>query len=367
MNILFKDYILIERSLEEIANYDETDLEDKLETMHELEYKIFKISQSPFNANPKLIKNVVLRFCKIYSDLFEPVSTEFKEYYTMWSNNHPIEDSDDWADMVINSFYESYGDNYIESIVEEGITWGTASIDGDAICKYITDGLSDYDLGEYLRSDIEDGEGWRNYLSQDNETRNSFLRDEAKLSDDQIDNMDGDDFETWMDENDQLENFKDYLISNLNTSDNLDYLNSTDYSNLVNENTVKEAIKQELYPQYMNMFGGIVEGIKEEISDAIERLDNAEERINNEFSNIIFKLEEWQPNINDILELKKIIDGVYKIVSNGMSAISLALSVNHYSGNIIGDQTGITDDFMDDLHKRDTSDWDREISIITKH
>lgn len=292
-----------------ITGDEQVELTHLINLLHEIEYKNKMLQGSVNFIHPKRKVNIELRLKQYAWVYFKYIKAFTIECFNMWNNMHPTESADKWADMVMESYRESYGadediikhfvdnDNKLEwhSGIEYDLT--EAPINRENVKEYL----------EYVANDNGEGllEDIRFYLESTNGDVDSANLDMA--------------------EDDQ---FIDYFIENLDV--NL-------YVSFIDINSIRELVKTRVYRDYMIQWGGTVEDIKINIKDAIDRMDGI---------------------------------GEDSSISEMTMAISLALNVQHASGTVLIDMGDMAYDqyiigdinskYLDLLSELDVSDWEAE-------
>lgn len=314
-----EDFILkTAKLIREIESPDEYKLEDRIETLHELEYKASFVKNRDLFQHPKKQENVLRRIDSIAWDFFDNIKDNIEDVFQAWNNMHPIEDEEAWAEMVFSTIVdvEFTDDNAaIEHIVSNGIKWGDLTLHPEEIAKH---GDPDY-IASFLREDIMNSPESYEYDINEwlNKHNQEWNKDGEKEQEEAV---------RFAVERDLIDDFADYYISNTNLST---YPYEFGASWLLNKDAIKNAIKESLYPNYMVTFGSSVEEVKENISKAVERMDAITED-----------------------------DSIQKMTAS----VSLALNVMHVFGNILQDYGGeISPNFLDALSERDVEDWELEI------
>lgn len=340
----FKDYILLESSLEEINSFvpDISDsLVDSVVLLHELEYKTSKIISSPYSINSKLANNVLKRFLKKAIQVYNELSPEMVTSFGKWNTNHPVEDEDSWTDMVFKYYEEHYNEKEaIKAFLEGGAGWGGYILSKEDIIRYI-----DKDkVKEFAKEDYKQNPELLEWCWE------QFLKEVKEI--DTIE-MGSSDIKNYIEENDLHDEVLEYYMDNIFSAE--DYVQNFEAELFVDVDTLKRAIKSEIYPQYMDRWGVAIAEIKENISAAVKRLEQGD--------NITIDAEH---NIDDLSHKE-----IYEVISKLTVAISLALNVVHVGGNIIQDyfvdgSNDLTGEFIDNLGNYDTSKWDEELGLFTK-
>lgn len=336
--ITFKQYFLIESMLEDIQVQDE--LEENILMLHEIEFKLSKLKDNPYAVNSKLFQNLFRRFYDVAHDIFDGVSDEMLNGFGQWKNMHQIGDANTWANMVFESFMESYGtpEQTVENIMAGGIIWGQLALSPEQIRQHVDP--------EKLQSDVEED------IYNSPEAYESAILQWLQ----EVKGYEGDDeteaLEFYQD-NDLSDEFTKYYLKN--------YFDASEYAEMYDiqpdPEDIKRAIAKELYPDYMNMFGSQLESIIEDIDETVERIESA---------------QALDPNLGDTItgqpeeKLGQIGGKIYKGVSQMATAISLALNVNHVNGNILADYADISMDFMNKLDTYDTKQWEGEVDGIMR-
>ena len=114
--------ILYERSLEEINAFDtyDDDLEGSILLLHELEYKLNKLTKNYHSINHKLLKNITLNFLTKANEAWGVVSGPLIWGFQNWLGKHPIQNPESWANMVINYSTEELGvedDEFVKDVL----------------------------------------------------------------------------------------------------------------------------------------------------------------------------------------------------------------------------------------------------------
>lgn len=331
--ITFKTYFLIESMLEDIQVQD--DLEDNILMLHEIEYKLSKLKDNPYAVNSKLYQNLFKRFYGVAYDIFEEVAPEIYNGFEQWKHWHQIDDAETWANMVFDSFEDSYGttEGMIEAIMSDGISWGQLHLSPEQIKNHV----DPEEAKSFVEEDIyNDPKVYQQQILEWLQTEKDFEGDEAEALE-------------YYQDNDLYDEFIEYFLEH--------YFNPSDYAEIfaLTQKTIINAIAEGLYTDYMNMFGGRLESIMVDIDEANIRIEEAENLDPNIGDSIIGQPEE---------KLGQFAETIYKAVSQMATAISLALNVNHVNGNILQDYANISSEFMDELNEYDTSEWDGEVNAL---
>ena len=284
----------------------QVELTHLINLLHEIEYKNKMLQGSDNFIHPKRKANIELRLKQYAWVYFEYIRKFTIECFNLWNNLHPIESADKWADMVINSFRERYGkdEDVINHFKDNKLEWGgieyditEAPIDREGVREYLQYYSSDD--GENLLEDIR---GYLESIGGDVDSANLDM-----IEDDE---------------------FIDYYIENMSVDI---------YSSFIDMNSIRGLIKDKVYRDYMFTWGGTVEDIKDNIKEAIGRMEGI---------------------------------GENSSISEMTMAISLALNVQHASGTILIDMGDMAYDqyiigdvnskYLDLLSELDVSDWERE-------
>ena len=361
--------ILYERSLEEINAFEanEDELEDSILILHELEYKLNKLSKNYHSINPKLLKNITLHFLEKANESWDAVYGPLVWGFQNWLSKHPIHDPEGWANMIINYSTEESGltdEEFVQSVLKDGLSWGGSQgkwnqigpkdvfkcLSTDRIKREIADGFSyDPDSIESYASvdDIKElmkNHGWKARQFTDFE---------------KVNGGEFEDYLTYVKEHDLLDELGEVVLKNMDVTD---YISSDveAYSGYVDLDAVNCAIQKFLYPQYMNMFGPQIKKISHQCNEAIKRLRDVNHIQSTTYEKLFTDIKH---NFDNEQQLSTDIRKAYQLISQMTVAISLALNVNHVNGNIMQDYSehDLSSTFMDELHDLDTSVWDNEL------
>jgi len=284
--------------------------EENVEDLHELEFKAFKIQTTNAPIHQKRQENILKLIHEKAWDYFEHIRERIEWAFNKWENEHRTESAEEWSEMVFGT-QELYGDQAIEMIMQEGIHWGQIHLDPRNIVRHVDPSIIRQNIEEDLYNNPEvyeyQIEGWLNEERPDWEDS-------------------GDTAVEYYQNNDLHDEFEEHFFANTDLST---YAEDHDMTYYVDSGTVKRAIAQELYPQYMNMWGGAVENIKEDIDKAVKRMKS---------------ITEDAP------------------ISEMVASISLALNVMHVGGNIAQDKLDYGSTFLDHLSNMDTEEWVEEVA-----
>ena len=358
-NLTFKKYMtLFETSLEDMSAYDEDDTEDNIELLHEMEYKLSKIIKDRWAVHPKLFKNILIRFSNIALQIYNNLEPKFTEALQYWSNMHKIEDADDFSDMIVTEYEDGIGPYWANEVYKHGLRRGNVSISA----KELKDSISTDTIFNMLHDASMSGD---DIVELYQYAAKSFLDDNnieiPENIDENSDNYYDDEEEIaakYISDHNMEIDFMKYLADTYSAED---LFGDTPQ----NEDVIIGIIKTRLYDDYMANFGSAIESIKDEISEHNERVSNFDSSIVEQY---IETLQNTDPSDDSIEEIGN------TLYTNGIAPmariISLAMNIDHVSGNIAADYGGdmlkIRRDFYDIMHKRDTADWDEELKSIIK-
>ena len=360
MNLIENLYIAIlkEHRLEELQYYKNYNMEDKVELLHELEYKLSKIKQYLNPSNYKIAKNIALRFLKITDLLYEDIYTSLTYSFKRWLNEHPIETSSGWARMILN-YYEENFNNYKEEIIENGISWGAITLDPGEILFHIQ---PDETTKEAFKDYLTNGDGWESYTYDKDLIKRFFktITIHSNIRKKILTFLENAQFDKINDEfknNDLVEDFILFLEENYLESYVNDYIkgDSSVASAFITDEVILRAIEHDLYPKYIDQFGPDVEEIIKNVKEALQRLNTAY----NAHFNVSTSFQ-YDENVTNY------INEIYKYISLKAVAVSLAMNVEHYSGVIMSDYGELSLNFLDNMSRRNNSDWDEEIKTVLK-
>lgn len=363
-------YRLFESALEEINNFETTSESEEASILllHELEYKLNILNRNPYAVPPKLLKNLAVRFLAKAESIWSNLQEKFIETFNDWMSKHPIQSSSEWADMIMDYYRENYGDGYKEDILKNGIQWGGEHgrqnyIDGPQIIKSVDPER----LKASFREEMENSEGsLEAYANTDH--MKAVLMDNG-FTQEQLDEIEQEpnEFDVFMQhikDNNLTFELIDKILENMDVED---YISGDPefYSYLVTDDTIKKAIAELLYPQYMDMYGDRVERVIEDCVKASERLSETDKLVAGKYGKVLNAMMNANPQ--DTNELFGAVKQVYGLISQMAVAISLALNVNHVHGNIARDYGNmeVSTEFMDQLDQLDTSKWDKELGALS--
>jgi len=281
----------------------QVELTHLINLLHEIEYKNKMLRDSKSFIHPKRKENIENRLKYFAWKYFKYIKGFTINTFNFWNEQHPIEDPDKWADMVMQMYRDSYGNDLMSYFSKHKITWGGIEYD-------ITEAPADRELiKEYIEQIKNDDSENLLWMIK------SFLRDQ---------NIDEETASLDMSNN---EDFINYYIRDMDSNQYLEY---------IDENSIKELVKTKLYRDYSYTWGTTVEQIKENIKNAIDRINSINEK-------------------NSISEMTM--------------AISLALNVQHAAGTIMidygnNDESYILGDinsaYLDLLSNLDVKEWEDE-------
>ena len=264
---------------------DAEDIQDVIETLHELELKNHYVKTLPELSvvHPRrkknvqqIIKNLAWQYFLVCKDFIENVFDD-------WKSHHRIQGAEDFAEMVIDEYRDyGYRDDHelLEHILKEGLHRGDISIPPDRIKKHV----DKEKIEDAIREDFQNEKETYKYQIEKHLNNNFPDWEDSGL-----------DYQEYIDQNNLEDVIEEEIIKNLNHSEYADYV-TFDILDL------KEAIKKTLYEEYMMTWGGSVESVHDDIDEAVDRMDNVSEEDS---------------------------------VSTMCIAISLALNVMHVNGNIM--------------------------------
>jgi hypothetical protein len=266
--------------------------------LHEIEYKNHLLNQVTENAiHPKRRENIQNRLGYFANRYFEYLKDFIIKGFNQWKDIHPIEDSEKWADMVMdthenitnwNNFFEKYN-----------MQWGGCELS-----------LREIPLDKAVTKEY--------VLSLDQEeilySMGLYFREKSINKEPSVDLID-DNFIEW-----HVENMGDGL-----------------YSHLIDERGIHYAIKEILYNSYMQVWGEDVRKIIANVNVAIKRLEDV--------SN---KGEEAS-----ISEMTAAIS-----LALNVQHVAGTIMVDFIPDDYI--ISNVNTDFLDDLSKLDVSNWEKE-------
>lgn len=347
--VKFSQFCIIGESALEDLSVVEDDDEHNIEVLHEIEYKIHQIINNRWGIHPKLFKNIIRRFSMIAIEAYSSLEPKFTKTFDWWKEAHEISSADAFANMIWNEIEE----NGMEDETNKyGVSRGRFKVTPKEAKGHITkEMIKDMISQEYYPMDV-----WEWALP-------SFVYDlGVEIPEDDIEEYEKTSFaRNYIEDNNLEDEFANYLA------------NTYDWEALFGEIALspkvwKNAIKTQLYPEYVAEFGAAVENVRDEIAEHEERVaqidtDRIVSMIEDEFDHI--------PTDDDSIE-----DVAKQIYDNGIApmlrTISLAMNIDHVNGNIsrdYGDYGGIQVDpsFYDGFHKRNVADWDRELKSIIRN
>lgn len=288
---------------------DKFDFEDNIKDLHELEYKAHKISLSQAPVHPKRKENILKIIHDKAWDYFEILRGRMKEAFEYWKNQHRIESAEIWAESVIDQTEESYSneEEMVQDILENGLIWGQFTLEGSNIYKYVDLDIMKEIVQEDFSNDSE------TYEYQITKWLNKKHPDWNKNEDNPL---------SYFNEHFDVYDIIDYLMKNI---DKEEYAQIYE---IIDINSIKNAIAKELYPQYMSYWGDSVQIIIDNVDEVTEKLNDIDYN-------------------NSIREMT--------------AAISLAMNVMHVGGNIGADYLGYGPQFLNEMRDLDVEDWDKEI------
>jgi hypothetical protein len=266
--------------------------------LHEIEYKNHLLSQVAENAiHPKRRENIQNRLGYFANRYFEYLKDFIIKGFNQWKDIHPIEDSEKWADMVMDTHEDIT--NWNNFFKEYNMQWGGCELSLREIP------LDKVTAKEYI-------------LSLDQEeilySMELYFREKSINKEPSADLI-GDDFIEWY-----VENMDNYP-----------------YSKLIDERGIHYAIKEILYKSYVQVWGEDVRKIIANVNEAIKRLEDVSNK-GEEAS-----ISEMTAAISLALNVQHV-----------AGTIMVDLIPDDY---II---SNVNTDFLDNLSKLDVSNWEKE-------
>ena len=373
--------ILYEQTLEELSrfnsNYESS--EEMTMDLHEMEFKLYEFTKSPYSFHPMLLKNLLIKFLYISDECWENLSQKIVSTFSYWMGSHRIENAEAFADMIIDELRDgsSYDDEAKNDAITNGISRG--QVMGEWITVTRDDIIENIDKDRVkgiFRDEIQNNPELLQMYSNEEDIK-EFLKNKG---------WDEDRFERFEDEQgDNIEAYINYLYEEGlftevldNALENLDIqeimgMDPDTYNYLISWFDIKNAIINKLYPQYMDVFGDMIINVIKECRVAMGRIKETKRVIHSRYRPLYKKIQQLNLNGNEEnrtnKELEECIQEAYQIVSKMTIAISLALNVIHVHGNIIIDygdyaDLNISSEFLNKLHKLDTEKWKQEIQSI---
>jgi len=299
--------------IDDIELTNEWNFEENVTDLHELEFKYNTIANTTSYIHPKRQENILNIIRNKAESYFENIKEKIIEAFELWKNDHRIDNPELWAEKVLEMMEDSSDnpDNVVEYIMENGIQWGGSTLTKEDIIKHVDPNIIKQMVQDDMMYSLEP------YEYQLEEWLNINHPEWKKEIEDPIE---------YTQTHDLQDDFQDNYLNNLDVQA---YIIVYEAFNLVDYYTVKKAIEEELYPSYMLQWKGAITEIIENISKAVQELENINEN-----------------------------DSISKMTA----AISIALNVMHVGGNISQDRLNYSDDFLTEMSNMDTSDWTKEVT-----
>lgn len=345
--------MFLESTLENMQIEDGDD-EANIELLHEIEYKLSKITANRWSLHPKLFKNIVVRFSTLALSIYEIYIQKYNDLFIYWKEIHRIDSAESFADMIADEMVEMYGDDWENSEVNQhGISRGKdITITKRDVADTITQESILNRLHEYNDSgdDVVEIFQW---------ATSGFLESipvkiPVKYADDPEEFA-----KTYINKKNLIGDFMSYLSDNYSVDDLFGDFNLTkeDWLNTVKTN---------MYPQYMDRFGVDVENVIDEINEHFNREANVN----------VARIEKLIDAVRTVsVDSSEFDDVVKELYENGVATmlriISLAMNIDHVHGNISTDYGDYADlvvskSFYDKMHNRGVQDWDSELKTLIK-
>ena len=288
---------------------DGVNLTSLIDLLHEIEYKNKMLNDTTSFIHPKRRENIQARLKYFASRYFKYIKDNMVLTFNSWNTQHMTEDPNQWAENIISLVEEDAGKDGLIKYIDEnggvgvgGIYYGARDIpvNREIVKEYLT---------------IESADDPQNTMQMVRQFLmfNPILPKGKKATLDLVDD----------------ERFINYFIQNVDNELRLSF---------VDRDGVKELLRTRVYHDYMITWGTVVEEIKQNIKNAVERLNETEAK------------------------------GDAATISEMTMAISLALNVVHHSGVIMSDygvsdeyiSKNITTSFLERLSERSVSEWEQE-------
>jgi len=301
-------------------NYSYDNFEEYITALHELELKSDYISRlkDVDEIFPKRKLNIIKRLHDIGWRYFVIIRNRIVGAFDEWVGKHRVDNADLWAKKLIEGLEYSLGeDGVVEEIMRSGYSLGNPylgiSIDGDDLINEVDDDR----IENYILEELSNPSGF--YEKKIQNFLNINFENEFDKNDDAVEFM-------------QDNYLEDQVVEFLMKEDdfNIFAVDYDAYYNIIDNNDVKEVIKNKFYPLYVGNFKEIIEEITDNINVAKERLYNIK--------------------VSDTLSFMTM-------------AISLALNVIHASGNVVADygNVEISTNYLDWLNEGGDSElWQEE-------
>lgn len=363
-HLTFKQYLLcFESKLEDLNIRDDDNIEDLIEKLHEIEYKMSKILPKFWSMNSKFYKNLMIRFSKIGLKCYGKIIKSFNRTLNSWRDGHKISSGEEFAESRLKYLLDGYGEeDLLNHFNENGWFAGKREFQDPILMtkEEVLDNISDDVFYEVLSEEFE-------YLDYDGISSHfgsnavDFLRVmNINLYD--VDEVDGDGDAEWLDsivyifENNLDDKFKRYIVHNYFFSDVFPAFPLT-------LEMWKDAASTYLYDRYMDEFGPEIEEILNFISEHFKRAN----KIN--LSKIKKLIEDLENIPSESEEVRNVSYSIYKHgISQLTTIISLVMNIKHVHGKIMRDYAlgddDLTDNFLEHMNDRDTSDWDDELKSM---
>lgn len=295
------------RELEEkpLTGDGQVELTHLINLLHEIEYKNKMLQGGGNFIHPKRKVNIELRLKQYAWLYFKYIKAFTIECFNMWNKLHPTESGDKWADMIIDSFRESYGSD--EDVINHFVD-NDNKLEWNGLMYDLTEApINKESVREYLKQEdeenlLEDIRGYLEYIGKDVDSANLDMVDDDR--------------------------FIDYFIENMSVELHRVFIDM---------NSIRGLISERVYRDYMITWGGTIEDIKRNIKDAIDRMDGIGED-------------------SSISEMTMAISLALN-VQHASGTVLIDMGDMAYDQYIIGD---INSRYLDLLSELDVSEWESE-------
>lgn len=291
------------------------EFEENVKNLHELEYKAHRVNISPAFTHYKRRENIMKRLHEKAWDHFVIIRKRLIEAFVYWKNQHQIQNAEAWTKMVFDHYREMFGSELKEIAIADGIYWGNIQLTGEGMVSYVDLNKVKKAIRKEIYNDIEAYE----YSAKEWLNKNHKGWEDSGLT-----------VKEYIEKNFLIEKFARDYLARYRQEDAVEFVRDTSTEKyFIDEEVIKKAIREYLFPQYMTYWGNKVQSIINNVDQATSRLNKITEESN---------------------------------ISEMASAVSLALNVMHVGGNVGGDYLEYGFRFLDELGNIDVKEWEDEVA-----